>query len=459
MSFIADKQTLDDLNLLGRFKSDSIYSLFNKIKTRGGERLLEEMFKYPMTDPKPINDRVSILKYFQTLHVSLPFNDEEFSAAENFLGMYGSANIFAATLSILRKKMAASLLRDADYGTELSGLRATIQMLQSLECFLGNIDIDFVQEAKVIFEDKRLRSVLDNNKTGGLSVLEISKFEYILRRAMAREMKILLDVVYQLDVYIAVSTVAIQKELYYAEALDADQNIFETSALWHPAVNGAVANPLALSNDKNVIFLTGANMAGKSTLMKSFGIAVYLAHMGFPVAAKDLKFSVRDGLYSSINVADNLNMGYSHFYAEVLRVKTVAQTVSSGKRMIVIFDELFKGTNVKDAYDATLAVTLAFAKYDKCCFIISTHIIEVGTALGDRCTNITFSYLPTIIEGSVPRYTYKIKEGITNDRQGMMIIRNEGIIEMINKNKDDKEHTINVATGIGFSNSNVAENG
>ncbi len=54
-------------------------------------------------------------------------------------------------------------------------------------------------------------------------------------------------------------------------------------------------------------------MAGKSTLMKSFGIAVYLAHIGFPVAAKDMQFSVRDGLYSSINVADNLNHGIQSF--------------------------------------------------------------------------------------------------------------------------------------------------
>ncbi len=79
---------------------------------------------------------------------------------------------------------------------------------------------------------------------------------------------------------------------------------------------------------------------------------------------------------------------------------------------------------------APLAVTEAFAEYTDCLFVVSTHIIEVGEAL--RSTpNIRFSFLPTIMEGPVPRYTYRLETGITEDRQGMMIIRNEGILEMI----------------------------
>ena len=65
-------------------------------------------------------------------------------------------------------------------------------------------------------------------------------------------------------------------------------------------------------------------------------------------------------------------MGYSHFYAEVLRVKFVASEVAAGKNMVIILDELFKGTNVKDAYDATVAVIEAFSIHQNCSFIIST---------------------------------------------------------------------------------------
>lgn len=146
-------------------------------------------------------------------------------------------------------------------------------------------------------------------------------------------------------------------------------------------------------------------MAGKSTLMKAFAIAVYLAHMGFPVPAKGMKFTPYDGIYTSINVPDDLNKGYSHFYAEVLRVKKVAQSISSNKELLVIMDELFKGTNVKDAYDGTVAIVDAFSKR-KGAFIIATHIMEAGETLRENNNKLFFKFLPTILEERVPTYPY-----------------------------------------------------
>jgi DNA mismatch repair protein MutS len=221
------------------------------------------------------------------------------------------------------------------------------------------------------------------------------------------------------------------KGFTWGRARRAEDNVFHAADLRHPGLDRAVGNRMAFSGDSNVLFLTGANMAGKSTLMKSFGIAVYLAHMGFPVAAQDMEFSVREGLYSSINVPDDLSLGYSHFYAEVLRVKKVAEAVSAGRNLVVIFDELFKGTNVKDAYDATLSVTEALAAYSRCWFVISTHIIEVGETLRQRSDNLQFAYLPTVMDGVTPRYPYILEKGITNDRHGMLIIGNEGILDIL----------------------------
>lgn len=153
--------------------------------------------------------------------------------------------------------------------------------------------------------------------------------------------------------------------------------------------------------------------------------------MGFPVPAKTVTFSVKEGIYTSINVPDDLNMGYSHFYAEVLRVKKIAEEVSVPKNLVVIFDELFKGINVKDAYDATLAVSEVFAEHLNCFFVISTHIVEVGEVLGQRTNNVQFTYMPTEMQGKIPVYTYRAQEGISSDRHGMMIIENERILEII----------------------------
>lgn len=98
---------------------------------------------------------------------------------------------------------------------------------------------------------------------------------------------------------------------------------------------------------------------------------------------------------------------------------------------MVVFDELFRGTNVKDAYDATVAVADAFASKKKCTFIISSHIIEAGEQLKKMRDNVKFIYLPTIMNDKVPEYTYKITEGITEDRHGMIIIQNEKILDIL----------------------------
>jgi DNA mismatch repair ATPase MutS len=203
-------------------------------------------------------------------------------------------------------------------------------------------------------------------------------------------------------------------------------------------VPNAVGNALRITPDSNVIFLTGANMAGKSTFMKSLGIALFLAHMGFPVPASRMEFSVLDGIYTTINLPDNLGMGASHFYAEVLRVKKMAHELSQSKRLFIIFDELFRGTNVKDAYEATIAITSAFAQKRRSLFVISTHIIEAGDVLKKKWDNISFKYLPTRMNGKTPVYTYTLQTGITADRHGMIIINNERILEILEQGKNKK---------------------
>ena len=448
MSFIADKQTTDDLNLLGKYKPGSVYSLFNTVKTRGGERLLDEMFRSPLSDHQAINRRSDIFRYLSVRPVAFPFTGGQISLVEDYLGTGGSSYGLATAMSLLRLRLLEAAVNDKRYGVIREGVEATVGFLQACRGFIRQFDVveapsqlkEMWTTAGTILDDHRLNRILDDHRlnrlplqqeVGALSWLKLAAlhhlFVYVLRVELAR----LLEVLYRLDLHIAVSMVAAKKGFSFAHALPAEDYIVHALDLRHPCLDKAVGNPVLLDRHRNVVFLTGANMAGKSTFMKSFGIALYLAHMGFPVAARDMVFSIKDGIYTSINVPDNLSLGYSHFYAEVQRVKTIAESVGNSKSLLVIFDELFKGTNVKDAYDATLAITAAFAEYRNCGFVISTHIIEVGEALREKYDNLQFAYLPTVMEGKMPRYTYKITEGITSDRHGMMIIEQEGILDII----------------------------
>ena len=438
MSFETDKQTLDDLNILGKYKNNSIYSLFGGIATRGGERLLEEMFLHPLTDTGEINRRVATFRYFKEHAFVFPGEAKACDLVEQYLGSasgkYWTVNYFR----LLRLKGAEIIAHDRRYEAWREQVTVTVAFFAATRVFLGEVAAGMaghplegrVKQGLELLESPGAVRVL-SCPTGEVGIGEIllRDRDFCHTRLLAfRELLLLL---HELDVCIVVGRIAREREFCFPVAREGDALSISVKGLHHPALPGAISNDMEITRTRNIFFLTGANMAGKSTLMKSFGIAVYLAHMGFPVAARSMEFSVQDGIYTSINVPDNINLGYSHFYAEVLRVKKVAEEVSKSKRLVVIFDELFKGTNVKDAYDATLAVTAALAKRRLCSFLVSTHIIEVGEELEKRCDNVTFAYLPTVMRGNVPTYTYRLESGITGDKHGMIIINNERIVEII----------------------------
>ncbi|MEC5142954.1 DNA mismatch repair protein [Chitinophaga sp. 212800010-3] len=436
MSFSIDRQTMDELNLLGKYRSGSVYHLFNEVKTRGGERLLDNMFLHPLEDAAAINARSDVFRYFQQLQLSFPFDVPQLTLMREYLDTNTGKNTLFMLGDIFMKKILSSLTHDERYRKIVQGLQATIVTLKRCYNVVEGMAADRgpfggrVTAMRQILSGKELERLLNMDIYQALPVKTLAYYDNLLKGKLSREMEEVLAFIYDLDVNIAVSNVARAKAFTYAQALPAEKNTFNVTGLRHPCIAKAIGNDISMQGHSNVLFLTGANMAGKSTLMKAVGIGMYLAHMGFPVAADEMQFSVREGLYSSINVADNIHLGYSHFYAEVVRVKHAAEAAATGKRLLLMFDELFKGTNVKDAYDGTLAVTAAFAEYTNCLFIVSTHIIEVGEALKEK-ENIQFAFLPTVMEGSRPRYTYRLQEGITEDRQGMMIIRNEGILELI----------------------------
>lgn len=438
MNFIADKQTLNDLNLLNKFNGGSVFNAYNRVITAGGRKLLEEYFRNPLTDAGEINQRSRLFRHFQSLKLVLPFSPEAIDTLDEYLHTPQSDSNLLNGLMITKNKLLASVIKDESYEKLLWQLKCTFEVLAEFTILLKQIKPgtnkvfnEELEKINWLLEDPLLKNNISYHyKNAPVSLFKVIYCDRLLRSYLHQEMMQILRFIYSLDVCISVSAVAQANDFCYADALAENHNTINAKDLYHPIMKNAVGNNINLNSQNNVVFLTGANMAGKSTLMKTIGIAVYLAHMGFPVAAKSFNFSVKEGIYSSINVSDDLNIGYSHFYAEVQRLKIVAQDVSKAKSLLVIFDELFKGTNVKDAFDATLAVTTAFAEYKHCLFIISTHIVEVGHALKTH-KQLQFLYLPTIMNGNIPQYTYLLAEGISDDKQGMLIIENEGIVNML----------------------------
>lgn len=437
MALLTDKQTLDDLNLLGRFKKDSIIGIFDRTQTRKGQTLLEAMFRNPLQSPEQINARRDVMRYFASLKLKFPVAAEAFALVESYLNGRSSRSLAGAAATVFEQKFNQLFAAGQAYDKTREGILAMLEILAPVKDFLRKLGAGgspFEYRCGKLLETLCSASFEKAAGDAGLKKLKFRKALYyhcMFRFSHRAALDELLGLIYEADVYISVVAVSSERGFRHAEALPADKRLTAIQQLFHPAIPGAVANDVRIDAQNNVIFLTGANMAGKSTFMKAYAIAVYLAHMGFPVAAQSMRFSVVDGLFTSINVPDNIDLGYSHFYAEVLRVKKIAERVAEGMNLMVIFDELFKGTNVKDAFDATVAVTEALAEKHNCSFIVSTHITEAGEELRRRCENLQFLYLPTEMQGTRPTYPYKLREGITDDRHGMMIINNERVVETI----------------------------
>jgi DNA mismatch repair ATPase MutS len=445
MMFNTDKQTLTDLNILGKPGADSIFTMFNHTSTRGGGAILEEMFRYPLAERTAINSRSSKIRFFQSLNAGFPFRSGLFDVIETYLAMQDDRTRLSLEHDTLARKFNNLIAADSNYKAISDGIRSVIEMLHMLQGFfihIAGVSTDSpyqpdIAEMKAFLQDPALGPVLAEQTGNKLSYARVVEYDQLLRFRCNQELSKVLSLIYHLDVYIAVAKVATQRKLVFPVALDGGSHHIRLEGVFHPQVKNAVPNSITITPENNVIFLTGANMAGKSTFMKALGIAMFLAHMGFPVAAEKMEFAVREGIYTTINLPDDLNAGSSHFYTEVLRIKKVARELSKGKKLFLIFDELFRGTNVKDAYEGTVAVTAAFAERETCVFVISTHITEAGEVLKARCNNIHFIFLPTKMENNKPVYTYQLVEGITTDRHGMLIINNEGILDIISKKNKD----------------------
>ena len=124
---------------------------------------------------------------------------------------------------------------------------------------------------------------------------------------------------------------------------------FSIEGLYHPLLKNPVRNDIKAT--RNVILLTGPNMSGKSTFLKSVSLCVYLGHAGFAVPAAKAVIPFFDNISVAINLTDSIVSGYSHFMSEIVTLKTVVEEALLGKKCFAVFDELFRGTNIEDALE------------------------------------------------------------------------------------------------------------
>lgn len=437
MNFELDKQTIHDLEIFGNEKStNSIFHYYNHTKTIGGKKHLHGLMYSPLTDINKLQQRRDTIKFIYDIEFELTINSGQFEFIEHYLNL---------NISALRNNLLDAYIQSVsyrlkplnDYYMIQSGIRQLIFLFRHLDEKLKSM-VDFtlpegldnqVRQIQEFFRNQDVKEIITTKEK--FSCVRLNRFDNLIRKKYKNKVIEIIRIVYILDANISIAKAARVNKLAFPEYLPDSKPELTITGLFHPLLENAVAYDVVFDGTKNLCFLTGPNMAGKSTFLKSVGLSIYLSHLGFPVPATQMRTTIYNGIISTINLSDNMSRGYSHFYSEVKRVKETALKIKEKRNLFIIFDELFRGTNVKDAFDASLIIIKSFAKITNCTFYISTHITEVAEEI-KGLKNIQFMYFDSGLVDDKPIYNYKLLSGVSHERLGMLILKNEKIIDILN---------------------------
>lgn len=239
-----------------------------------------------------------------------------------------------------------------------------------------------------------------------------------------------IDEVSTMDALVSMATFAYNEPRSgRAEIVESDEMVYEAKGLYHPFIGDkAVRNDFNIA-DNNYYIITGANMAGKSTFLRSIGINYILAQNGMPVFADSLRVSSYN-LFTSMRTSDDLSSGISYFNAELLRLKQLidnlkpSHTSSFGGACstLIILDEILKGTNSLDKLNGSRMFLEAMSA-QPVSGIIATHDLELSKMADERPGRF-HNYCFEIELSDNITYTYKITPGVARNQNATFLLKN-----------------------------------
>ncbi len=205
---------------------------------------------------------------------------------------------------------------------------------------------------------------------------------------------------------------------------------FKASDIGHPLLKApCVTNPVTFRSDDAIHLITGSNMSGKSTLLRTVGLNLVLAMAGAPVFASSFVFSPCR-LYTCMRTRDDIEQGISSFYAELLRIKTLVRAVEVGESVFCFLDEIFKGTNSADRHAGAQALINWLVAQDvpgkPVLGLISTHDLELGT-LADTYPGVMNEHFQEYYEEGSLRFDYKLRPGVSTTRNALWLMKLAGL--------------------------------
>ena len=434
-----DKTTLHDLAIFHHDEEQSLFRHLDFTTTTGGRDWLRHLLAHPYSDLVKIEQTQATIKIIIEKEVNWPTTITN-GTIMVVLKFYESGIEALPKHPSIPGTHFYKYFHGADYSLIKFSIVQFLHFFSGLQQFVTHFDDEnnplllqaFVQQIKALTARPIIQSMMEWPAEKILSPTDNLVFAHYLLYQFKQQTNQLVDIFNKLDAYKSMAVATTKLRLSFPKISKTNEPFIEGKSLYHPLLHKAVAYDVTLNREGNFLFLTGANMAGKSTFIKAVGVAVYLAHTGMGITAESLHCSLFDGLLSNIQVEDNISKGESYFYNEVQRIKKTIKKINDGRNWLILIDELFKGTNVQDAMKCSTVVIEGLRKMTNALFILSTHLYEIGEGL-KQYPNIRFNYFETDTAKGQLVFSYQLKEGISNDRLGYLILKREGVVEMLEK--------------------------
>jgi DNA mismatch repair protein MutS len=434
-----DPVTYADLGIFDRDDESSLFARLDFTTTSSGRQWLREIFEKPLGS---IEEIVEMQRVVATLHEKLDgwprqITNGTLLVVEKFLDynlerMPDPSDRFGSLAYRLFNAPDFSLARfSITHMADLVAGCRTLVELQDTEGIPHRLR-RMVAEARQLLEDKEAVALSKHPRGTPFTIRETIRFGRFFHDAYRNRARRLMEIYGQLDAWCSMARAMKAYNLRFPELVAGEDPFLRAEGLYHLLLTDPKPYDVEMKPDSNFIFLTGANMAGKSTFIKAVGLAAFMTHLGMGVPAASMRLSIFDGILTNINVADNLAKGESYFFNEVQRIRHTVTRINDGRRWLVLIDELFKGTNIQDAMKCSIAVIRGLIRIRRALYILSTHLYEIGEELRPY-PNISFRHFETNIKDDGFEFSFRLKEGISSDRLGYLILKREKVIDLLER--------------------------
>lgn len=241
------------------------------------------------------------------------------------------------------------------------------------------------------------------------------------------EMKKWFTSIHEIDALSSLGTFYFNNPEFTMPKITSSKFMVKAHNLGHPLINESsrICNDLELDGAGKLLLITGSNMAGKSTFIRSVGVGLVLATTGAPICADLFEFYPMN-IYTSMRVKDSLDDGESSFYSELKRLKLILDALNKEEKIMILLDEILRGTNSEDKHKGSEAFIKQLTKYH-CLGLIATHDLQLGSLEDQFPENVKNCCFEVIIKDEKFTYDYKLKDGVCQTLNATVLMKQMGI--------------------------------